>query len=60
MKNRTVIIVNKKTKEQVKITWLEALRYYEKHATFEELQQKYKEVDNEDKKDKRKRSARNN
>jgi len=55
---RTVIIVNKKTKEEVKVTWPEAVRYYEGHACFEELKEKY-EVSN-DKKDKRKRSIRDN
>lgn len=55
---RTVIIVNKKTKEEVKITWPEALRYYEGYASFEELKKKH-EADHDNKKDKRKRSIRN-
>jgi hypothetical protein len=39
--NRIVEIVNKKTKEKVMITWHDSLQYFEGHATFEELKEKY-------------------
>jgi len=41
MENRIVIIKDKKTKEEIKITWEDSLRYIEGHASFEELKEKY-------------------
>jgi hypothetical protein len=38
---RIVEIINKKTKESLKVTWHESLLYFNGHASFEELKEKY-------------------
>lgn len=52
MDKRIVTIENKKTKEKIQITWLEAISYYEGHSSFDELKQKYSEDKHENKKSK--------
>lgn len=49
---RTIIIIDKKTKEQIKISWPDAIMYYEGHTSFEEIKNKYSGEENEDKKSK--------
>lgn len=50
--NRTITIIDKNTNEQLMITWPEAIVYYEGHSSFDELKNKYKGEDNENKKNK--------
>lgn len=62
MYKRIVIILNRKAKEQLSVTWPEALQHYRGYATFEEFKEKYKGADvlSESTQSKRKRSIRNN